>query len=161
MDKERKAGAALSFEVEPAVAGFLYSKMMLAEKAGIEVICEAKAPETDKFIKTSDLVEVTGILLDNAIDAMKTYDKPKIIVRLTVQENGIFIVEIANTSRIFADSELAHFCECGYSSKGDGRGLGLARLKVIADQYGADFTIHNKKIDGRNYLDFLLIFNLS
>lgn len=154
MIQENKLNKIVKTGVEPVITGFLYTKISQAESFGIEVQCEVHAIDTKQIIKTHDLIEVIGILIDNAIDAIKEYDGQKIIIRLAKDRAVGFVVEIANTSRVFQHSELEKFCEYGYSSKGNGRGLGLARLKMIADKNNAELSIENKEIEGRNYLVF-------
>ena len=158
MVQENKLNKIVKPRVEPVITGFLYTKISQAESFGIEVQCEVHAIDTKQIIKTHDLIEVIGILIDNAIDAIKEYDGQKIIIRLAKEEAAGFVVEIANTSRVFQHSELEKFCEYGYSSKGSGRGLGLARLKMIADKNAAELSIENRELEDRNYLVFKVIF---
>lgn len=158
MIQENKLNKIVKPGVEPVITGFLYTKISQAESFGIEVQCEIHVIDTKQIIKTHDLIEVIGILIDNAIDAIKEYNEQKIIIRLAKEKAVGFVVEIANTSRVFQHSELERFCEYGYSSKGSGRGLGLARLKMIADKNGAELSIENKELEDRNYLVFKVTF---
>ncbi len=157
MIQQNNSNKILKLGVEPVITGFLYTKISLAESLGIDVQCEVHTIETKRIVKTYDLIEMIGILFDNAIDALKEYENPKIRVRLVWDEQMGFVVEIANTSRIFKNSELEKFCEYGYSSKGAERGLGLARLKMVVDKNNAALSIQNETIEERNYLCFRIV----
>lgn len=156
--RENRVNKILKGKMEPVITGFLYSKIMLAERFGIEMACEIYDIETEKIVKSHDLIEMAGVLIDNAIDALRENGGRKLVVRLAEDEAMRFVVEVANISRIYKNIEIEKFCSFGYSSKGAGRGLGLARLRELVLKNKAELSIRNRAIDHENYLSFKIIF---
>lgn len=80
-----------------------------------------------------DLVRVLGILLDNAYEEAGLTDRKKISVGI-IENNEKVIIFIENSCReSIPDTEM--MTEYGFSSKGDGRGIGLANFKEILRSY--------------------------
>jgi two-component system sensor histidine kinase AgrC len=43
---------------------------------------------------------------------------------------------------------------CGYSSKGENRGIGLSRVKELANKYEANIKVSNFWYDEENWINF-------
>lgn len=156
--QQNKPNRIVKYDTEPIINALLYSKIGLANKYGIDVDCVIYPIDTKKILETYDLVEILGILLDNAIEALRESGGKKIVVKIISNEMKQLVVEVANISRTYKNAELEKFCAYGYSSKGEGRGLGLARLKVLIDKNGAVLLIQNTIIKSEVYLSFIIIF---
>lgn len=121
---------------EPILAGFLFYKCRTFGQKKVKVdykICLEKW--TDKML-LHEGIEILGILLDNACEEelKNTGERNKISVTV-VEEEEIIHIEVKN--RISEDANLSEeqlFAD-GYSTKGENRGLGLARAKQICDKY--------------------------
>lgn len=104
----------------PLIAGFLYSKIREAESREITLDYHLGIKETETVIPEYELVEMAGILLDNAIEAlnnMKEEEFPrKIYFAIKDTEEGIDLI-VANTSPYYEEDMTDHFFEPGYSSK--------------------------------------------
>lgn len=156
---ENSLNKILKLHTEPILVGFLYSKLAYAKEQGISVIHEVQSIELKKRININVLVEIIGVLLDNAIEALKENDGDKIlIVKILQEEQEDFSIEVANVSRKYKNSEIEKFCICGYSTKDKERGLGLARVKEIVKKYKADFWIENVIYNNQNFLSFKIKF---
>lgn len=149
----------LKLRAEPILTGFLYSKFMSAKEQGISIIYDIHAIEITESIEINELIEVIGIIIDNAIEAINILpnDERKIIVKIFQENEKQFSIEIANRSREYLNSEIERFCSYGYSTKGKNRGIGLSRVKSIVKKYKADFFIENITYNGDNYLSFKFI----
>ena len=82
-------------------------------------------------VKISELCEIVGIFLDNAIEeALKAAKQVGILVRKS--ENG---TEISISNGCLDTPDIKSIYREGYSSKGENRGMGLAIARKIIDKY--------------------------
>lgn len=152
----------------PLISGFLYSKMQEAEKNGIELEYHIGKTKEKMTIPEYELIEMMGILLDNAIEALmkdnENADKvlfdgeeksKKIYFSLKEVETYIELI-VSNTSNRFEEDITERFFEAGYSSKGKERGIGLSKLKRIVYDRKGEIIVSNELFDGRNYLVFTI-----
>ena len=98
-----------------------------------------------------NLVEIIGILFDNAVEAVTRGDDRHICVRIIETEKEIEIM-ISNPSLYVTQEELQNWLQTGTSTKGENRGLGLANVMEIVERYDADFFLYNEEVDQRNFL---------
>lgn len=153
----------LKLESSPILCGFLYSKLIFAQSLDIHVIYEVDPINVERYVTIHHFIEMTGILFDNAVEAL-VKDKRvennsgKIILRLSTYENTKLLLEVANISRIYTNEEIEEFFVTGKSSKGDNRGVGLSRVKLLIQKYKADLHAANQQYYGENYLSFKIIF---
>lgn len=158
--KENSFNRLLKMNTEPILIGFLYSKFMNAKEQGISVIHEIQAIDIKNKIEVSVVVEVIGIFIDNAVEALldqECIDKI-LIVKILQEDRGKMVIEVANRSRKYLNTEIEKFSIFGYSTKGKNRGIGLLRVKDFAKKYKADFHIENVIYNGDNYLSFKIVF---
>ncbi|MGI6324932.1 MAG: sensor histidine kinase [Bacilli bacterium] len=99
-----------------------------------------------------DLCTILGVYLDNAIDAAKQSDKKQIGIEIYPYQDVIRIA-ISNTYRGTLD--INKFYNYGYTTKGVGRGYGLALVKSIVEK-NKHFNEHREVINDYyiQYLDF-------
>ena len=112
--------------------GIISSKISQARDVGVKIELSVIGEiENIPGIKISELCEIVGILIDNAIDeAVKT----KKTVDILVRKSELYIeISISNSCAEAPDLQLIF--EDGYSTKGDNRGMGLAIAKKILDKY--------------------------
>ncbi|MGL6198533.1 MAG: sensor histidine kinase [Lachnospiraceae bacterium] len=83
-------------------------------------------------IPEGDKLRVLGILLDNAIEGAAEVKDKQVKVLIT-EENEIITILIKN--RTEEEILLNQITKPGYSSKGEGRGLGLYSLKQLLKKY--------------------------
>ena len=122
------------------VKGVIASKLIEAQEKGIEI--KVYIPNVIEYINFNslDLCRILGIVLDNCIEASLESENPLITLSI-IDEKDLTSIIILNTykSNIKNTSELF---KNGYSSKGEGRGIGLSNLKEILSNYNnAYFTI--------------------
>lgn len=118
----------------PVLMGFLYSKFMEADKRGVEVRYSIRIRGRIYTIPEFVMVEVLGILLDNAIEAVEGTEDPVVYVR--IEEEDKFVVEIGNPAEDISYKKMAQFFEKGYTSKVGHPGLGLCKLVEYGQRYG-------------------------
>lgn len=141
----------------PLIAGFLYSKIREAENYNITIDYKIGIQKNETTIPEYELIEMAGILLDNAIEALSNISEEelvrKIYFSLKDTEDGIGII-IANTSPCYEEDMTVHFFESGYSSKGQNRGIGLSKLKRLVQDRKGNIMVYNELHNDINYLTF-------
>lgn len=140
----------------PLIAGFLYSKIREAESRHI-IFDYRIGLRKETAIPEYELVDIAGILLDNAIEALHGTDEEnferKIYFSIGETEESIDLL-CANTSPRYEEDLTDHFFESGYSSKGQNRGIGLAKLKRLVQNRNGTITVYNEDRQNANYLTF-------
>ncbi len=95
-----------------------------------KVVTEGEISEIG--MKMSEFCEVLGILLDNAIEAAGTSERKVVELFIRSMDGNVsFVIENATSEEV----NVAKAYEEGYSTKGEGRGLGLSILKRIISKY--------------------------
>lgn len=121
-----------------AIFGLLWNKINEAESKGIEVGVQVINEVREAGMKLTDLCEVLGNYLDNAIDAAAVSDTKKMNISLTDYE-GYLTIKVENTYEGIIDAE--EIQKKGYSTKGDNRGFGLEITNQILYKYSN--VLHN------------------
>ncbi|HEM4052184.1 TPA: GHKL domain-containing protein [Streptococcus suis] len=125
--------ARLSNIQNPAVKSLLSSKMLEAQKKGISISVEVDAEIEPPALELIEFITILSILLDNAIDAAEQCVNGNIVFAY-FQEDDRKIVVVENTT-VEDKVSTSHIFEYGHSTKGDNRGIGLANVKAILDNY--------------------------
>ncbi|MDD6810301.1 MAG: GHKL domain-containing protein, partial [Lachnospiraceae bacterium] len=154
LKQNEKTKLLLSVE-NPLIAGFLYSKIQETDKKGIVFEYDVKLPKNNTFILEYELIEMTGILLDNAVEELENLkcNEKRIKLILIEQKDGVFF-KVANTSVVYEDDTINQFFEKDYSSKSSNRGIGLTKLKNWVNEKNGNIVVCNESYDGKNYLSF-------
>lgn len=112
------------------LVAFLYSKYREAQNKGVEIKFDIKHVVSNTTYKEYELVEMFGILIDNAVEATLEYGKSKYVRVITRTVEGKNILEVGNPYSCTGITQLKMFFKSGYSTKENkGRSLGLANLK--------------------------------
>ncbi|MGH3712110.1 MAG: sensor histidine kinase [Micromonosporaceae bacterium] len=131
---------------EPVLSALLLGKASQARERGVELVVTDDTAVGDRLGDTSvdprDLVTLVGNLVDNAIDAALAGEPPR-QVRVTVRETGDqLLVRVADTGPGIDPDQLPELLRRGGSTKGDGRGLGLALVDQAVRRYGGSLSVH-------------------
>lgn len=133
--------------------GFLYGKFVEAEKKGIAVEYEVKCGELKTVLPMYKLIELTGILLNNAMEALEENKDKKLFVSI-VEETQEVRIEVRNVHEVIPLAQIMAMFQKGYSSKGENRGLGLYGLKKMGKEYNFEIVCSNKIVEKRNWISF-------
>lgn len=116
----------------PQVRSLLLSKLADMQKKGVEYRLEVLYPIKSIRINVWDFVRCLGILTDNAVEAAQDAKEPWVEIILLVQDRRLFL-RISNpyVNRI----DPGEMWDDGWSTKGTGRGLGLAGYRRILEKY--------------------------
>lgn len=158
--KDNSLNDLLKIKMSPVIVGYLYSKFAFAVEKGILVSYDIQDISLDERIAVHNLIEIIGILFDNAVEALSISEETekKIYVKIGVNKSGTFFIEIANTSREYRFAEMAAFFEYGNSTKGEDRGIGLYQAKQIAEKNNGTISVENIVQDGMTYISFKVLF---
>lgn len=158
--KDNSLNDLLKIKMSPVIVGYLYSKFAFAVEKGILVSYDIQDISLDERIAVHNLIEIIGILFDNAVEALSISEETekKIYVKIGVNKSGTFFIEIANTSREYRFAEMAAFFEYGNSTKGEDRGIGLYQAKQIAEKNNGTISVENIVYDGMTYISFKVLF---
>ncbi len=123
------------------VAGFLYAKLRRAEQMGIHLNIHFNIPSYKSPCEEVDLVELLGILLDNALEACSSGQSIKLLGEM---EGEYLRIELSNPAPKMTNEQMQKMFELGYSTKNGKRGFGLHNVKQIAKQYNAKIILKNE-----------------
>ncbi|HPL53565.1 MAG TPA: GHKL domain-containing protein [Bacillota bacterium] len=115
-----------------AIFGLLWNKINEATGKEIEVGLKVANEVREAGMRLTDLCEVIGNYLDNAIEAAAASETKRINISLT-DDGGYLTICIENTCGDTVD--VKEIQRKGYSTKGDGRGFGLALTNQILTGY--------------------------
>ncbi|RCW43229.1 sensor histidine kinase regulating citrate/malate metabolism [Halopolyspora algeriensis] len=144
---------------EPVLAAVLLGKSAEAHERGIEVVLTedtAVDEEAIEHIASRDLVTILGNLMDNAIEAVMEgtrEQRPTITVTArTDPDTGELVLRVADNGPGLDPASTGQVFERGFSTRDDGRGLGLALVgqsfrryggrAEVGEHGGAVFTVH-------------------
>lgn len=127
---------------EPAVAALLLGKRARAEELHCEFTVDPDSRLDGALPDANLMVRVVGNLVDNALEAVQ--DEPpnnrQVRVLLVGREEDVQI-EVADSGPGVPESEVPRLFEEGYSSKGPGRGIGLALVERVVRQAGGRIEV--------------------
>lgn len=112
--------------------GIVASKLVFAQEAGIDASFEAAEKVERIDMDPLALVRIMGILLDNAIEELHELGHGTLKVAVVKDSCAVHII-VQNTCR--SDIPKIHkLKQAGFSTRGEGRGLGLSNAAEILQQ---------------------------
>jgi len=131
---------------DPIIEALILAKMSLAKESRINFKLDEKTNlnKTHDNIDTNDLVVIIGNLLENAREACEESPEKNIQVRFFEDEKKLRI-EVTDSGRSIDTNEMEKIFNVGYSSKGEGRGSGLALIKNLVEVYKGSLNIKSRK----------------
>ncbi|MFD9412407.1 ATP-binding protein [Streptomyces sp. NPDC059989] len=123
---------------EPVLVALLLGKAAQAHERGVELVVtpDSRSLADGAGLPASrDLVTVLGNLIDNAVDAVAAVPGARIAVTLRPDEaGGGLLLRVADNGPGLPEG--VDVFRRGWSGKGEGRGLGLALVRQVAERYG-------------------------
>lgn len=139
---------------EPVLAALLLGKAAEANERGVELTVTEDSRIDDGVLPprfaVRDLVTVLGNLLDNAVDAAiegAGPGRPRPAVRVTARaEDGELLLRVADSGRGVDPETISEVFRRGWTTKSEGRGLGLALVEQAARRGGG--TVGLRRAEG-------------
>ncbi len=136
---------------DPVVVALLYEKINEAIEHGIEVETVFSCSILNRKVSDVIWVEILGTLLDNAMEALETYEGPRKLW-ITIEEDQYdperISICVKNTFRPLEQQELENMFAIGYSTKGEDRGIGLYDVKQLVYKEKGDLVPQNVVYSG-------------
>lgn len=163
LDEARKAVASLTGQTgldvtdrellkcdSKIMSGMLFGKIKQAELRHIRFDVTISGAFLHRSLSEADWVELTGILLDNALEASAPDDV--VFVQAENEDNALRLT-VSTPSRPMSRVELTAMFRRGWSTKADGgRGYGLFNVRKLVEGHGGKIIIRNERMCDRNYL---------
>ena len=127
------------------VAGFLYTKMKRIEQLNMKLEIDRTVAVSAFPCEDYDLIEVLGILIDNAMEAC--FGGDTIIIRMNHKENH-YELTVSNPADYLTNEQFLKLFQFGYSTKStytNKRGFGLYNVQQIAKQYNGKIIARNEQ----------------
>lgn len=157
LEKENKFNKILFKINEPILAGFMFYKLIELEEQGINVNFDVNIYSNKiNNILINDLIEIIGILIDNAREAVVQKDIEKSIKILLKEDDKKLIIEVSNVSKYYSDEEIISFFRKDYSTKGREREIGLSKIKEFQQHYKFDILTCNYSDNKTNWIKFCI-----
>jgi two-component system CitB family sensor kinase len=126
---------------EPALAALLLGKSAQAGERGVELTIDDESRLTGSLLRGRDLITVVGNLIDNALEAVADTPLPRRVGVLVREEAGEVLVRVSDNGPGLPPEQAAEVFRHGWSTKGDGHGIGLSLVRQVADRYGGSYDI--------------------
>lgn len=139
------------------LAGYLYNKCIGFEKSKIRVDYHICVDHAECRLALHELIEILGILLTNAAESMDDR-KVEQVIDLTVLEDTQYLqIKVGNEGPYLTADHARKIFQEGYSSKGENRGLGLARVEQLKKECMAEIIIENSTRMDQNWVFFQVV----
>lgn len=125
--------AKLSNIKNDAIKSILSAKLLEAQNKGISISVEIEEPVSNFRIELLDFITILSVLCDNAIEATIEAISPRMTVVFINNDNSLVL--IVENSIKSEKVDVNHIFDRGYSSKGEGRGLGLHNVNSVLEKY--------------------------
>lgn len=146
----------LLFLGDCVVSGYLYQKFCEIENAGVTVKYEVKGCLKNKKVPTYYLVEVLGILIDNAVEAQNGIVETRQLEFQFEEQESQYWFKVLNPYPYVNYDEMESWFVFESSNKGKGRGLGLYYIKKLCANYDMDLLCRNTVYDNKNWIEFAI-----
>jgi len=114
------------------VKGLFLEKLHTMQKEEIHCELDVLKPFKETRVRSTDLCRCLGILLDNAMEEVQGKKDGRVQIMISSQ-GGYTTFLVKNT--LYSSVDFHKLGTAGYSTKGDGRGIGLNNYKRILGKY--------------------------
>ncbi|MCM1187431.1 MAG: GHKL domain-containing protein [Lachnoclostridium sp.] len=146
----------LLFLGDSTISGFLYEKFGQAEDEEIFVTYEQKGCFSRTVVPIYHLVEILGILFDNAIEAQIKIPNEKRMKFQFEEKETKYEFRILNPYPYASYAEIELWFLQNNSSKGKEHGLGLYYVKKLCEKYDMDILCRNIEYECENWIEMTL-----
>ncbi|TWH49325.1 sensor histidine kinase [Sporomusa sp. KB1] len=126
------------------VTALLYTKTGLAEARKIDLQITVETSFQQFSQQTRDINFILGNLIDNALDAVNDQPVPERKVTVSIrQELAGYILEVKNPGPNIPSNVVDKIFAPGFSTKGEGRGMGLYSTQKLVHKYNGDIRVNS------------------
>ncbi len=132
----------------PSFAALIVGKIARSSECNVKFILNegSRLKNEDISIPSEALVTITGNLIDNALDSMnKDTSKNEKELSLGIYTRpGELLIIVKDTGTGIPDEIKEKIFENGFSTKGQGRGIGLYHVKQLVSSLGGTITVESQ-----------------
>lgn len=145
----------------PSLAALLIGKNARASELNVRFTFDKDSSLDAQDVRLPDdvLVTLTGNLIDNAFDAMNgkgstfpSKNKNKELRVGVFSDDGNLKIKVEDNGPGISEENLEHIFENGFSTKGDGRGIGLHQVKSLTEAYGGRIDVRSQEGEGTTFI---------
>ena len=132
----------------PAVNALLQVKAAVCEKAGIpvEISITSKWELLENTMPDWEMCKVLSNLIDNAIDAMESLPASEKKLTIILGENvKQYLFQVENNGELIPENIRERIFIPGFTTKGDGHGMGLHIVRKTLHDRGGDITLTSEE----------------
>jgi two-component system CitB family sensor kinase len=133
---------------EPALAALLLGKSAQAAERGVELVVEDGARLDGEPVPSRDLLTVVGNLVDNALEAVAGTEPPRRVTVHVSADDDEVVVRVGDSGPGLPAEQVAEAFRRGWSTKQQGRGLGLALVGQVVRRYGGRYDVGTAPVGG-------------
>ncbi len=142
----------------PVLSGYIYTKCKEAERIGIDIEPSIKCNNFDYSVGIHEIIEILGILINNAIEYVVGKDWEYNTIRLEIVEKlDKLHIMVSNVAEYVSYDAMEKMFSLGYSTKGEERGLGLYSLKNIVMKGKGELLVENTMELGVNWFNIKVV----
>ncbi len=139
----------------PILAGYLYNRCLVCENLGIKVNYDISVTQAECSFPLYEVVEILGIFIDNACESLNDSQIKPSVIKLVVEESSDkLVLSVSNPSKAILYSEIEKMFLKDVSTKGEYRGIGLARAKELTNEHKTDIRVTNYTNEDINWIQF-------
>lgn len=139
------------------IAGFIYTEHLKAVAKQINISYNIHNFNIITIVPEYVLVELLGILIDNAIE--NSYTNDIIYIDINCSNNKLNF-SISNPGPAVTPEIVKNFFKKGYTTKNmdvNSHGYGLFNLKNSLDEYNGTITLDNEILEHKQYIKFTIV----
>ena len=139
-------------------AALLIGKIARASECNVKFVLDSNLHfcSQDIDIPSEALVTITGNLIDNALDEMnrtqKSFDAVKELTLGVFTKPGNLLITVKDTGNGIPLEIQDKIFEQGFSTKGEGRGIGLFHTKQLIQSMGGKLTFETESGRGTCFM---------
>ena len=139
-------------------AALLIGKIARASECNVKFILDEKLhfSSEDVSIPSEALITITGNLIDNALDAMNMKNtgisEQQELYFSVLTKPGSLLLTVKDTGCGIAEEDKPHVFANGFSTKGQGRGVGLFHTKLLIESLGGTISFESKAGQGTCFM---------
>ncbi|MER7516310.1 sensor histidine kinase [Streptomyces sp. NPDC126499] len=141
---------------EPVLAALLLGKAAQANERGVELVLTEDSRIDDGVLPVSlpsrDLVTILGNLVDNAVEAAGgTGGKGARVTVTALAEGGELLLQVGDSGPGVRAEDREAVLDRGWSTRGPGRGLGLALVRQAVTRASGTLTLERSRLGGAEF----------
>ncbi|MGE7676362.1 sensor histidine kinase [Lysinibacillus sp. NPDC094403] len=141
----------------PSLVALLQAKREYASINKIEMDINIKSNILNLPLKSYELIQIVGNIIDNAFDeelASTEFNK-KVAFTMDNLYSSILVISIRNRNSLMNPEEIEKSCLEGYSKKENHKGIGLFTVRNLLNKYKGYYEVESNKETGTTFFIFI------